>query len=188
MRALRGKYVALQIVAFILASFALGCGANLSERIEPTGTTTSAEGETTLTKSPPPFLTEGISWEGAREITILRGAGPKDNPRKSRQFLLEEGQFDIWFFHALPGEGYSVTLVAWAGDPDLYVYYPERPCLFPGLGWVDWLFDITLNPVGIISFVTGQNYPYWFGPYQVRYLVVYACTPCAYSLYVRRRG
>lgn len=138
-------------------------------------------------KSPPPFLTGGISWEEAKPLTVAeRKQADTAKGTKTRQFYLDAGHLDIWFFHALPYETYSVTLVAWSGDPDLYVYYPERPCYFPGLGWIDWLFDITLNPLSTVSFTTGSNYPYWFGPYQVRYVVVYACTPCTYSLYVER--
>ena len=190
--------------AILTGALLAGCGLNLGERqvggaiggsasYVPSGTAPSSDqggssgSASQGQKAPPPFLTGGISLEGAKALEVVEG-GTARKGRKSRQFYLDAGDFDIWFFYAVPGGAYRVTIVAWAGDPDLYVYYPERSYYFPGLGWVDWLFDITTNPVATVSFFVGPNYPYWFGPYQVRYVVVYACTPCVYSIYVERIG
>lgn len=141
-------------------------------------------------KQAPPFLKEEFDpqrWT-ARELTVTR----EGNERAQRSHLaifLRAGEAHLWWFPAVPGGTYQVILTSVTGDADLFVYYPESFTFFLGIGLVPWLGST--NPIGFqdtLIFQTGLLYPFWVGPFQQRFVVVFGALPSTYRLTVWQIG
>lgn len=98
------------------------------------------------------------------------------------------GEWHVWWFPALPGHTYRVRLSTLSGDADLFVFYPEGAIWLPGVGITPWLWST--NPgalVDSITFRTGFSYPYTYGIYQKRFVVVFGYLPSMYRLTIIAR-
>lgn len=128
----------------------------------------------------------------ADEVPVIREGAQQRQDRKFTHvaYWVGEGQIHWHYHYTYPGWRYEVRVLPESGDPDLYVWVPEKNIVLASYQGFDypWIWSALpgLNQ-DFVTFVPGSNYPYQEPGdtgRQVRYYFVYGYNASRYRLQV----